>query len=73
MAVVPATANPIPNPTIPCSQRGVLNTRSFPANARDNHLTIRDLNIMCAIAIKQCDICNNSLSSYCTKDGKQVL
>lgn len=30
MAVAPATATPIPNPTMPCSHRGVLNTRSLP-------------------------------------------
>lgn len=30
MAVAPATATPIPNPTMPCSHRGVLKTLSLP-------------------------------------------
>lgn len=34
MAVAPATATPIPNPTIPCSQRGVLKTLSLPGDSR---------------------------------------
>lgn len=39
MAVAPATATPIPNPTIPCSQSGVLKTRSFPGvTLREKHV-----------------------------------
>jgi len=30
MAVAPATATPIPKPTIPCSHKGVLKTLSLP-------------------------------------------
>ncbi|MPC19008.1 hypothetical protein E2C01_011911 [Portunus trituberculatus] len=30
MVVAPPTAEPMANPAIPCSQRGVLKTRSFP-------------------------------------------
>lgn len=32
--MVPATARPIPKPTIPCSQSGVLKTRSLPYRSR---------------------------------------
>ena len=32
MAVAPAVARPMPNPTIPCSDNGVLNTLSLPKN-----------------------------------------
>lgn len=35
MAVAPATATPIPNPTIPCSQRGVLKTLSLPGETEE--------------------------------------
>ncbi|KAI2804639.1 hypothetical protein BLOT_003626 [Blomia tropicalis] len=30
IAVAPAAASPIPNPAMPCSHNGVLNTRSLP-------------------------------------------
>lgn len=34
MAVAPAVATPMPNPTMPCSHRGVLKTRSLPSKEK---------------------------------------
>lgn len=35
MAVAPAKAAPMPKPTMPCSDNGVLNTLSLPTNANN--------------------------------------
>jgi hypothetical protein len=46
MAVAPAVATPMPNPTIPCSDNGVLNTLSLPKKINLYNHTIISLEII---------------------------